>query len=277
MAMIYGMVGLNRGLRLSAWNPSFPVLAGDEHGGQRKYEGTVEQARLCAGEAWEICVEPGADQQARRRLARAAEQSQRVRASATVVSTSDEQRGPTRIVTFSDGPLLRNVTLGQQQRALVLRVRTPRSGPNGLSHAFVLPESVRSGARTSVVATFSRGSVEIMAESRGRTVSGIFRPPFRNSLGVRGSDRTRLGELFAGRALLVGAVVQFAALGLAVGWIFGHGRPVTVVSAAAVALIVLWVLDADMWGNLSTSVGDRVLAAVSSALGAALSQWDAAA
>ena len=43
------------------------------------------------------------------------------------------QEGPARIVTFSESSLSRNITLGQQKDALVLRLRTPATGGNGMS------------------------------------------------------------------------------------------------------------------------------------------------
>lgn len=41
------------------------------------------------------------------------------------------QDGPTRILTFSDGPMRRNFTLGQEKDLLILRLRTPQTGENG--------------------------------------------------------------------------------------------------------------------------------------------------
>jgi VanZ family protein len=42
-----------------------------------------------------------------------------------------DQTGPARIVTYSHDPMRRNFTLGQEEQALVFRVRTPASGANG--------------------------------------------------------------------------------------------------------------------------------------------------
>jgi hypothetical protein len=44
---------------------------------------------------------------------------------------SENQRGPARILTFSMDPSNRNFTLGQDEDKLVLRLRTPKTGPNG--------------------------------------------------------------------------------------------------------------------------------------------------
>ena len=50
-----------------------------------------------------------------------------------VIRTADvTQSGPSRIITFSTDPYHRNFTLGQQRDALVLRLRTPQTGLNGM-------------------------------------------------------------------------------------------------------------------------------------------------
>lgn len=49
-----------------------------------------------------------------------------------------EQEGPARIITFSTDTGRRNFTLGQQGEELVLRLRTPRTGPNGTNPETIL-------------------------------------------------------------------------------------------------------------------------------------------
>lgn len=50
----------------------------------------------------------------------------------TVVATADtRQRGPARIVSVSADAEHRNITLGQEKDALIIRLRTPASGENG--------------------------------------------------------------------------------------------------------------------------------------------------
>jgi VanZ like family len=56
-------------------------------------------------------------------------------------STSDPaQTGPARIVSNSASPSLRNFTVGQQGADLVVRVRTPLTGPNGTRAETVVPD-----------------------------------------------------------------------------------------------------------------------------------------
>ena len=47
-------------------------------------------------------------------------------------SADPDQHGPARIVSMSQDTMLRNFTVGQEGAEVVLRVRTPRSGPNGI-------------------------------------------------------------------------------------------------------------------------------------------------
>lgn len=60
--------------------------------------------------------------------------------SAKGVSTSDPvQSGPARIVSISDGPKQRNITLGQEGDALSIRLRTPAAGDNGQKPEMLVP------------------------------------------------------------------------------------------------------------------------------------------
>ncbi|MFN0128052.1 MAG: PQQ-binding-like beta-propeller repeat protein [Verrucomicrobiales bacterium] len=49
-----------------------------------------------------------------------------------------EQTGPARILTFSESGYARNFTLGQEKDALILRLRTPATGANGMNPQTVL-------------------------------------------------------------------------------------------------------------------------------------------
>ena len=51
---------------------------------------------------------------------------------ATLTPASDHQTGPARIVTFSTDINLRDFTLGQEADRLIVRIRTPQTGPNGV-------------------------------------------------------------------------------------------------------------------------------------------------
>lgn len=246
-----------RGLAIERWDPSYRVLAGDEVGGGRRYLGTVTDARICAGpEDREVCAEPAAGPELRTRLVAAAETSDRVRLDATVVSASDAQEGPARIVTFSTSILDRNATLGQQGRSLVLRVRTPRLGMNGASIEFVLPNAVRMGTPTRVKATFVRGRVSLSASSAEGTKSGSFPTGLlpswwyvRPGLRKRGSVTPRY--LLVASAL--GAGVLFTPIGYVLAGV-GSGLAVPLGLAVVVPVLLLLAVNAGL-GSATSGFG----------------------
>jgi VanZ family protein len=59
--------------------------------------------------------------------------------STRIATTTLEQDGPARIVSFSVSPDLRNLTLGQENNNLIIRLRTPLTGRNGVAPELVLP------------------------------------------------------------------------------------------------------------------------------------------
>ncbi len=58
---------------------------------------------------------------------------------ATATSVLPRQSGPARIITLSDGPYARNLTVGQSGDDLSIRVRTPLTGDNGVVPQFYVP------------------------------------------------------------------------------------------------------------------------------------------
>lgn len=164
--------------RLEGWSAEHHVLQGDEFGGGRAYQGRVVKGTICAGPRDDqVCAAERASLEKRRRLVERASESQRIMLTATVHSHSDSQTGPTRIVSFSDGPLRRNVTLGQQRDSLVLRLRTPYAGVNGGNVEFYLPDAVQVGIDTRVSAEYTSGSVVLRAERAGEVLSRTFDYP----------------------------------------------------------------------------------------------------
>lgn len=152
------------GLVLEGWQDDYGVRVGDEVGGERAYQGVVERARICGGGSGDsVCVSGGADEPSRRRLTRVAQENQVLWIEATVRSRSSRQSGPTRIVTFSDGPDRRNVTLGQSGNDLILRLRTPMGGTNGTDFAFRLENGIPEGEPVDVKASYRESSVRLTA------------------------------------------------------------------------------------------------------------------
>lgn len=58
----------------------------------------------------------------------------------SVASADPAQRGPARIVSISADATRRNVTIGQDRDALIIRLRTPASGENGQIPEFLIPD-----------------------------------------------------------------------------------------------------------------------------------------
>lgn len=203
------------GLRLAGWDAAFPVVAGEEAGGTRRFAGRVWDASVCAGEVpRRVCAAPGAGVGERRVLAAEAEASQRASMEATVLSASARQAGPARILTFSAGPSHRNLTLGAQGEDLVLRVRTPATGENGHRLEFVLPDALPPGVETRVSASVADGAVELRAGSAQGVVAGRFDfDPLAGGAMLRSIQFLEPAHL--ARARLFGAVVLLLPLGIA--------------------------------------------------------------
>ena len=212
-AVYAGLVGLaihsgrtfKWGMRLDGWNPAYGIAAGNEFEVDRRYVGSVSDALLCAGEgANRVCAEPGADQKTRVRLVVAAERDQEFEVVARVVSQSDTQSGPTRILTFSQGAYLRNVTVGQDSTALVIRIRTPLMGLNGAEYELHMPDAIHEGVVTDIRTRFRRGVVRtVIKTTQGtRTVHHVF-GAFSGGIIVRGGGPILPGHAIARHLFMI--------------------------------------------------------------------------
>lgn len=185
LAVIYaGLVGFLSlqvppaagGLEIRDWKEDHEVVVGDEVGGNRGYVGEIATARICAPDAGGIiCVSEGADAESRSALVQAAQTSQSVRLEARIRAASSRQYGPTRIITFSAGPGERNATLGQSGNDLVLRLRTPLSGPNGTKFEFRLADAIPVGEWVPVEADYREGRIRLSVGSGAAEISREFR------------------------------------------------------------------------------------------------------
>jgi glycopeptide antibiotics resistance protein len=208
-------------LELDAWDRRYPVLAGDEAGGGRAYNGVVTSARICSGAAVEeVCMEPGAGPEERHAAADAASGHQRARLNALVVSDG-AQSGAARIVSFSGDPFHRNATLYQDGYDLVLRLRTPRSGPNGSHLEVVLQDAVADGTPTRVRASYDAGRIMLMSDDDTRARAGTFTWSMLSGWWIDGPVMRKRRSVAAGRLMLatvLGAAALSLPLGLAAGW-----------------------------------------------------------
>lgn len=112
-----------------------------------------------------------------KRLLDACKASSELTIEATLTPRNVTQGGPARIVTFSSDPGTRDFTLGQEKDRLILRLRTPRTGVNGVSPELALCP-VRAGQTCHVVVTYANGRVACHVDGKpvmqSRAVQGDF-------------------------------------------------------------------------------------------------------
>lgn len=280
LGSVYEAVLFNRNFRLTEWDPLFQVIAGEEFGDQRNYEGRVLSAQICAGEpTHEVCIEAGASANDRRLLTGVAQQSQRCGISAWINSSSNNQTGTARIITFSLGVGNRNITLGQKGRDLVFRIRTPQTGPNGVRPQFILSDAVHYGKPTQVRAVFDKGAMTMTAESQTELVSAKFRPGLlHNWLLKRSLFNGGAGELrvlgSTARNLLTTAFVLIGPVGFSIGWLLRTRWLIASLACPALAAAGLWTIDSWALSTLSPSLFELTAAAGAAGLGVAFAAWD---
>ena len=83
-----------------------------------------------------------------------------------VTSADAAQRGPARIASISLDADRRNVTIGQERDALIIRLRTPASGENGTKPEIALPGVFAGGRTRHIIVTYEAPllSVEVDGE-----------------------------------------------------------------------------------------------------------------
>jgi hypothetical protein len=161
-----------------------------------------------------------------------------------------EQTGPARIVTYSEDTYNRNFTLGQINKTLTFRLRTPASGPNGADPA-LYTGAVLSANHTSLVAAVYNGRISRLYVD-GKPVAQVDLGAKRPRLGrhmlswLPGSIPIREIELGGAEMLLAGLfalgifacsgvprrlsgrLFAGAAAGIGIGgciWVFGISEP----------------------------------------------------
>jgi VanZ family protein len=202
-------------VRIADWNPTYLISVGDEIGGGKEYRGSIAEARICSVESGRsVCAAAGAGAALRQRLVSAAEQSQQLDVYAHVVPETTQQWGPTRIITFSSGWYARNVTLGQEGSALVLRLRTPLMGSNGRAFEIWVPRAFSAGVALDIHSRFRNNIVSTELTSAGgtRVLHHTF-DVFSSGLLLRGDGEVTPLQMRATRTL--GAIILFMPLILA--------------------------------------------------------------
>lgn len=270
LVLVWGALRVDRSLAPENWNSWYEIVAGDEVTGGRRYVGEIASPRICGGPgSSEVCLSPSADQPARARLVDVVERSRVLDLEATVRSASDEQSGPTRIVTFSADGSERNATLGQEGRSLILRIRSPRAGPNGADLELELPEAIPAGEWLSVAGGQTGSTLWLRAGER----RFAFRPSLLDAWLVL-SPRERLRPAGIELARVLGALVLFVPAAWLARFAAGSRRstPAWLATAAFGAAVTLV-----GWGLVSGSapgLTELVLGALAASLGVALAAGD---
>lgn len=84
---------------------------------------------------------------------------------AVFTSETLDQRGPTRIISFSSNCYERNFTLGQQDNHVIMRLRTPRTGDNGVNPETNLFE-IEPGRKYHVVVSYAPGEMRCYVDGK---------------------------------------------------------------------------------------------------------------
>jgi glycopeptide antibiotics resistance protein len=95
---------------------------------------------------------------------------------ATVATADTSQSGPARIITISKDPYNRNLTLGQEGRDLVFRLRTPLTGKNGESPELVAPNIFADKNPHNLIVTYNGQSILLFVDGRSNPSSLAFSP-----------------------------------------------------------------------------------------------------
>ena len=115
-----------------------------------------------SGSQWLESREPA------RRLVQALKASNHFSLHAVVASLDTAQYGPARIVSISQNPYQRNFTLGQDARDLIVRLRTPFTGENGMRPELVVPDVFLGSEKLNLVVTYDGATLDIFINDIAR-------------------------------------------------------------------------------------------------------------
>ncbi len=98
---------------------------------------------------------------------------------AIILSDRARQKGPARIISFSTDGYSRNFTLGQEGDQLLFRLRTPRTGTNGLNPQTTLT-SIATGRPYHVIVSYRDGQLACYVDGKRVAASDRVRGDFSN-------------------------------------------------------------------------------------------------
>lgn len=90
---------------------------------------------------------------------------------ATVATADPKQRGPARIVSISADANRRNVTLGQEKDALIVRLRTPAGGENGQKPEVLVPGVFGDGRTRAITVSYDAPMLRVWVDDEAYALS----------------------------------------------------------------------------------------------------------
>lgn len=151
----------------------------------------------------------------------AAVRSNRLEVMLGVRPVAAEQRGPARIMTLSENPTLRNLTIGQDRDDLIVRIRTPWHSLNGTPQ-YRVPGVFRAGAWVDLRVVVEPGSLRVEIDDELRLDERLPRAPlgdwdrsYRAALGNElTGERPWLGDIRRAIVRVGDAAVDYAEPGV---------------------------------------------------------------
>ncbi|NOT00698.1 MAG: VanZ family protein [Phycisphaerales bacterium] len=148
----------------------------------------------------------------------------------SVLPANMNQDGPARIVSLSVDPYHRNVTLSQSGAEIDLRVRTPRTGPNGYLIPMRTTGEVLARGWHQIAVVYDRGAVRLYVDG----------PPARIDIDLATVSTMIVRRQWFGSEVLA-AVVLFLPISLmaSIPWIHRRAVAAMVIGSASVAALPL--------------------------------------
>jgi len=112
-------------------------------------------------------------------ILRACQKSNQLTIEACITTDQIDQKGPARIISFSENASSRNFTVGQTDNHLVLRLRTPLSGENGSSPEIVLGE-IKPDVAMHVIVTYTPGQLHCYFNGKAVNIKENYQGDFSN-------------------------------------------------------------------------------------------------
>jgi VanZ family protein len=96
--------------------------------------------------------------------------------STVVAADQIKKEGLARIISISKNPFSRNLTLGQNSKNLVLRLRTPITGENGTEPEFIIPDVFKDKNPHQILITFARQTLNFYIDRSENKYAFRFEP-----------------------------------------------------------------------------------------------------